>query len=321
MKTGAMLAGACVTGVMLAGGSVLAADAAKTYSLWDGKETQAEYAKRAGIKDVELTLDLGNKVELKLILIPAGNFLMGNPVEERAMTEKEFPQHQVTISKPFYLAIYETTQAQYEQVTGKNGNFKKNEKMDVQTAWEIATGSGKEYQKDPDMPVDNIDYAEAIAFCEALGKKIGRKATLVTEAQWEYAYRAGTTTRFYWGDDSAKNVVSQYAWFGDQKSGPMRVGQKKPNRWGLYDMAGNSSDICLDDYRVYTPEPVTDPVGRGIGALRGGYFGNETPWLTAYHRKGVGDPHYKMDVIGKWKGRFNAGSPRVLLPVEPDAAK
>lgn len=306
-----------------AGGRSARGETAKGYPLWDGKETQEEYARRAGIPDVLITLDLGAGVTMKLILIPAGKFRMGDPnLTKKPMTFPESPQHEVTITRPFYMSVTEVTQAQYEQVMGKSGNFKKHDPMEKATALAVWKGESSPYEKTLDLPVDYVNWHEAMEFCENLSTKIGRPVTLPTEAQWEHAYCAGTTTDFFWGSAEDPDVAAkakEYAWFalncaGD-KAGVLRVAQKKPNPWGLYDLAGNALEWTLDYGRIYTTEAQVDPVGPGKGGMRGGYCGNQLEWLTHYHRKG-GDTAYKMDVVEKWKERFPCQGFRVILPLE-----
>src|ERR1041384_1603259 len=148
---------------------VMAADAPRregAFPFWDGKESVAEYAKRAGLEPT-LTLDLGDGVKWEGMLIPAGSFLMGSPPGE-AKTEHEAAiekQHKVTLTRPFYMSKYELTQAQYQRVMGTNPSTIKGD----------------------DLPVHNVSAADAGTFCEKLSKQANRHVELPTEAQWEYA--------------------------------------------------------------------------------------------------------------------------------------
>jgi len=190
----------------------------------------------------ELKIDLGGAVTMKLALIPAGKFMMG---------EEKGP-HEVTISKPFYMGVTEVTQAQYEAVMGTNPS----------------------HFKGATNPVEMLTWNDATEFCKKLSEKTRQAVRLPTEAEWEYACRAGTQTAFSFGEDPS--ALGDYAWYranSGWKTHP--VGQKKPNAWGLYDMHGNVWEWCADLYGEYPKGPVTDPSGsatgdRGYLVLRGG---------------------------------------------------
>jgi len=175
-----------------------------------------------------IVLDLGNETTLTLVLIPRGTFLMGSPANEKGFHRGQGPQREVAITKPFYMGIYEVTQAQYEAVVGRN-----------QSRVKGATN-----------PVENVSKDDALLFCRKATEKTGLQIRLPTEAEWEYACRAGTQTRFSSGDDD--NRLGDHAWYEDNsgvKSHP--VGQKARNTWGLYDMHGNVFEWCSDHYDVY----------------------------------------------------------------------
>jgi formylglycine-generating enzyme required for sulfatase activity len=200
----------------------------------------------------DLTVDLGGGVKMEFVLIPAGSFMMG---DEKG-SDRQKPAHKVTITKPFYLGKYEVTQEQ----------------------WQAMMGTNPSYLKGPKNPVECVSWKDCQAFLAKLNEKLradGAKFGLPTEAQWEYACRAGTTTIFSFGDDP-KNF-GDYAWYGrnsDQKTHP--VGQKKPNVWGLYDMHGNVCEWCDDWYAwdYYRRSPVEDPLcpdWRPSGVLASSY--------------------------------------------------
>ena len=198
-----------------------------------------------------LTLDLGKGVTMKLVLLQPGKLLMGSSESERGHQSDESPQHQVAISKAFYMGVTEVTQAQYEAVTGTNPS--------------AFTG--------PTNPVEKVSWDEAVAFCRKLSEKTGRTFRLPTEAEWEYACRAGTTSRFCFGDSDGG--LAGYGWHGGNsgmKTHP--VAQKKPNAWGLYDVHGNVWEWCADWYDGrYSSGLSTDPRGPRAGGarvLRGG---------------------------------------------------
>ena len=201
-----------------------------------------------------LTLDLGNKVTMKLVLIPAGRFLMGSPDDENGRTKAEGPQHEVTISKPFYMGIYDVTQEQFEQVIGKNPSH--------------FTGAKN--------PVETVSWDDAVEFCKVVSEKAAKPVRLPTEAEWEYACRAGSKTRFCFGDDDDR--LGEFAWYdGNSGKTTYPVGQKKPNAFGLYDMHGNVEEWCSDWYSDYVNEPAKDPEGPKTGTYRvtrGGIFVN-----------------------------------------------
>ena len=212
-----------------------------------------------------LTLGLGYGVTMRLVLIRAGTFMMGSPDSEKGHKADESPQHEVTISKPFYMGVTEVTQAQYEAVMGTN-----------------PSGS-----KGPTNPVEKVSWHEASDFCRKLAQKTGKTVRLPTEAEWEYACRAGSKTRFSFGDsDSALGDYASLVY----KRNP--VGRKKPNAWGLYDMHGNVWEWCADRYDPYSSEASTDPQGATSGGggrvLRGGSWGDGD---TGYLRCACRDHH------------------------------
>jgi formylglycine-generating enzyme required for sulfatase activity len=182
----------------------------------------------------ELTLDLGKKVTMKLVQIPAGKFLMGSPKDEKDRDREEV-QHEVAIGNPFYMGVYTMTQAQWEEVMGTTV-VQQRDKGDK--SWKLY-GQGANY------PMYYVSREEATEFCKKLSEKTGKTVTLPTEAQWEYACRAGSTTRFGFGNDDAG--LGNYAWYAKNSGGKTHpVGQKKPNKWGLYDMHGNVWQWCSD---------------------------------------------------------------------------
>jgi formylglycine-generating enzyme required for sulfatase activity len=223
----------------------------------------------------EIALDLGDGAQMEFTLIPAGEFMMGShespadvvktfdlPEIFVVYLKNEHPQHRVRITKAFYLGKYEVTQQQWQTIMGTNPS----------------------YSKGPKHPVETVNWNECQAFINKLDEKSGRpgvKFSLPTEAQWEYACRAETSTRFSFGDDKAS--LGEYVWYGrnsDKQTHP--VGQMKPNAWGLYDMHGNVTEWCADwyDEGYYKQSPPNDPTGPSEGTsrvLRGGSFYDDLP--------------------------------------------
>jgi formylglycine-generating enzyme required for sulfatase activity len=214
-----------------------------------------------------LTLDLGKGVTMKLILIPAGKFMMGSPDNEKGRDPREGPQREVTITKPFCMGATEVTQAQYEAVAGKNPSS----------------------LKGPHRPADQAQWDNAVEFCKKLSDKSGKKVRLPTEAEWEYTCRAGTKTRFSFGDDDTD--LHDYAWYAaNSESKTHPVGQKKPNAWGLYDMLGNVWEWCSDYHgEPYAIAKNVDPKGPGSGShhvLRGGSWIDGSQYCRSAYRHG-----------------------------------
>lgn len=204
-----------------------------------------------------LAESITNSAGMKLQLIPSGNFIMGSPEQEKDRKQLE-TQRQITISQPFYIGICEVTQAAYEAVMGTNPS----------------------QNKGANLPVDHVSWNDAVAFCEKLSvKEPGMRYRLPTEAEWEYACRAGTTTRFYWGEDLDLTAIGDYAFYQRNSGGKTNeVGQKKPNPWGLHDMNGNVWEWCQDWMGPYDVQATVDPNGpaRGEGKVcRGGCWAYE----------------------------------------------
>jgi formylglycine-generating enzyme required for sulfatase activity len=181
-------------------------------------------------------MQTGLRVQIQMRLIHPGTFLRGSRVDEQDRDDDEGPVHEVEITKPFYMGIYEVTQAQYGAVMGSNPS----------------------QFKGMDRPVENLTKANIDEFIERLNTMGIGKFRLPTEAEWEYACRAGTRTRFPWGDDPSYSLLDEYAWWNDTVTHP--VGQKKPNPWGLYDMHGNVWEMCVDTYGTYPPGRHVDPI-------------------------------------------------------------
>ena len=197
---------------------------------------------------------------MKLKVIPAGEFMMGSVESPRSDTD-ERPQHRVRITRAFYLGTTEVTQGQWEAVMGTR-------------PWE----DHEHVKEGKDYAATCMNWEDAQAFCRKLSEKDGAAYRLPTEAEWEYACRAGTTTMYYFGDDASR--LGDYAWF-DDNAGDVgeryahQVGQKKANAFGLYDMHGNVYERCQDWYAedYYANSPPADPPGAATGSFRVGRGG------------------------------------------------
>ena len=196
-----------------------------------------------------------NSIGMKFVLIPAGTFTMGSPSTEPNRWSYE-TQHQVTISKPYYMQTTVVTQGQWKAVMGSNpSNF---------------TSCGD------DCPVEQVSWYDVQEFIRKLNQQEGTdKYRLPTEAQWEYAARAGTTTPFNTGnclstDQANYNGSRPLSGCpkGENRRKTVRVGSFSPNAWGLYDMHGNVWQWCQDWYGDYTSDSVTDPEGPSSGRYR-----------------------------------------------------
>jgi len=199
---------------------------------------------------VKLSVPLDDKLSMEFVLIPAGKFMMGSPETDKLSYLDEYPQHEVTLTKAFYIGVYEVTQEQYDAIMGRD---------DSPT-------------KGPTHPVEKVPWLDCLEFCRKLSQQTGCAVRLPTEAEWEYACRAGTTTRWSFGDDESK--LDDYAWTRENSGHHSHpVGQKKPNPWGLYDMHGNVNEWCQDRRAIvdhYKSGPVTDPQPVAGDTQRGG---------------------------------------------------
>ena len=214
------------------------------------------------VEGFDWTVSLSAGICLEMIWCNPGTFTMGSPTSEAERNNNE-TQHQVTLTKGFWLGKYEVTQAQ----------------------WYAVMGTDPSYFNGSQRPVEQVNYNDALSFCRRLTEKErtegrlpeGYEYTLPTEAQWEYACRAGTTTALCNGDATEVNM-NEVGWYGSNAGGGTHiVGQKKPNDWGFYDMHGNVWEWCLDWYGECSTMAVTDPTGGSTGSgpvHRGGSWGD-----------------------------------------------
>ena len=234
----------------------------------------------------KLTIDeqiYTNSFGMQFVRIEPGTFTMGS--ENAALPDEltdgkshlrdgdwdEKPVHQVTLTTPFYIGIFQVTNAQYEEFQPAHNELRGLPNMGSQAS--PYTG----FSQDDDEAVVFVDWHDATRFCEWLSEKEGIPYRLPTEAEWEYVCRAGTTTHFHTGDtlpsEFHKNVGE--SWYPDagrsrgaEEVMPLHVGQTPPNAWGVYDMHGNVEEWCQDWYGVYEPHPQADPVGAETGLYR-----------------------------------------------------
>jgi formylglycine-generating enzyme required for sulfatase activity len=240
---------------------------------------------------VEMT---SSSLGMKLVLIPAGRFRMGSPEDDPLGENNEKPQHEVEISKPFYMGVYTVTVGEFRKFV-EEANYRTGAETDGRGGSGYNATSRTFENPKPEYnwkhvgweqgdrhPVVNVTWNDAVRFCEWLSRKEGKMYELPTEAEWEYACRAGTTTRTYQGDES--KVLREIANLADDSLKAMAdtsgiriepwddgypftapVGQFKPNAWGLYDMLGNAQQWCADRRSGYTHEFVRDPKGPAKG--------------------------------------------------------
>ena len=225
------------------------------------KVVAATTAAPAAVTPADLALDLGDGVKLELVLVKPGTFMMGSPDGEDGRSMDEGPRHEVNMTKPFLIGKYEVTQAQYEKVTGGNPSKAKGD----------------------NLPVENVTWEEADAFCAMLSRKIRpRKARLPTEAEWEYACRAGTNTptafgKFLTSEDANFDGNRPYgsAPKGEYRASTLPVGSLPANDWGIHDMHGNVKEWTDDwytagTYRRKSNENPKGPPSGSAKAIRGG---------------------------------------------------
>lgn len=219
---------------------------------------------------------------LEMVYIPAGTFTMGQPENEPDYQAINGPPHQVTLTQGFYLGKYEITQAQWQAVMGSNPSY-------------LTRGDNK--------PVQYFTWSECQEFIENLNQLGQGTFRLPTEAEWEYACRVGTTTRFYWGDDLQYSQVGQYAWYPYYGSSneSQDVGLKLPNAWGLFDMSGNIFELCQDWHGDYSALAQINPTGPTSGTykvIRGGSIFNGVDEQRSYSRIRGSDPYKRDQSVG-----------------------
>lgn len=307
-------------------------------------ENNARAARRAWAKYQQVDEETKNSLGMELVLIPGGRFLMGSPktteelvrvfpylkdfgaahipqdqrdVSSNDVSVGERPLHRVTISRPFYLGKYEVTKGQFKKFVEATG-YRTDAEMDGKGGWGYTADNEKPFEQRPSFnwrdwgvdqsdrsPVVNVSHHDAVAFCEYLSKMEDKKYRLPTEAEWEYACRAGTAGRYYNGDDpeGLTSIANVWDRTGKEKTptafnnvnssdgcaftGP--VGQFRPNNFGLYDMIGNAWEWCSDwyDKDYYSNSPERDPTGARSGfyrVYRGGGWRSFAVFCRSAHR-------------------------------------
>jgi formylglycine-generating enzyme required for sulfatase activity len=285
------------------------------------KETQQGWAKHLRQPIVST-----NALDMKLVLIPPGQFEMGSPKSETGHEENEGPQRTVKLTRPYYIGMHEVTVGQFAKFVTTTGykaeglkreiNFDRFGNRDDEDDKRRGFGPGRGFGRGRDnnngnnannsvpldawfhprnapalnVPVIQITWQDAVEFCNWLGEIEGKKYRLPTEAEWEFACRAGNLASTAWGDVSREH--SRFAWFRENSSGrPRQVGDLKANALGLYDMHGNVAEWCADWMSTYPAEAETDPTGPSDGrerVVRGGAWDASRLGQRSAARAGVG---------------------------------
>jgi formylglycine-generating enzyme required for sulfatase activity len=238
-----------------------------------------------------LEVDVARGVKMKIVYIEPGKFMMGSPKDEKEREDNEL-QHEVEITKGFWMGVHEVTQEEYDKVMGEKPSF--------------FTGAR--------LPVERVSWDKAMKFCEKLRKTSGKTVDLPTEAEWEYACRAGSKTVFHYGNSLSwkqANIHGEFPYGGADK-GPWirtttKVGSFEPNAFGLYDMHGNVWEWCKDWYKsdYYKESPLQDPPGpatakddaNGARVLRGGTWAIYASHCRAAYRYNM-DSEHLVESIG-----------------------
>lgn len=297
---------------------------------------QAKTHQEAWAEYVDVPVEYENKIGMKFRLIPAGEFMMGSSAKEikklladaRAkkmpdwFLEKiptEGPQHKVTLTTPFRLSIHPVTRGQFRQFVeatgyktdaeedGKGGYGRRDGRWIQSPEFLWNTNLGFETRQSDAHPVVNVSWNDAVAFCKWLSREAKGTYRLPTEAEWEFACRAGNPGLYCFGDDQSR--LADYAWYGGMGGlGTKPVGQKAKNAFGIYDVHGNVWEWCHDGFALYDAAKVIDPVGQNrfeLRVARGGAFSTQ-PSAVRSARRSDGTP----------TTRYYANGFRVLLTTE-----
>jgi formylglycine-generating enzyme required for sulfatase activity len=243
------------------------------------------------------TMIKGSNVKFRMVPVPEGSFMMGSAATEKGRRPDEGPQQKVQL-EAFWMGAHEVTYDEFllffeDESTSRNSDVDAVTRPTPQYI-DLSWGMGKQ----GGFPVNSMSHRTALMYCRWLYQKTGVFYRLPTEAEWEYACRAGTSTAYYFGNDP--KLLDQYAWHaGNSKNKYQKVGQKKPNAWGLYDMLGNVSEWTLDQYREDyfktigsgAVNPVIQPGNTYPKTVRGGGYTEKAPDLRAAAR-GKSDPSW-----------------------------
>jgi len=252
----------------------------------------------------------GTKVKFELVPIPAGAYLMGSPESEKGRNADEGPQHPVAV-KGFWMGKCEVTWDEFDTFWRTRPGKKEDKEPEVPRDADAVTRPTPPYADETfglgreGNPVICITHHCAMQYCRWLSVKTGKLYRLPTEAEWEWAARAGTTTPYFYGDDGKK--LGEYAWYGpNAEDKPQPVGKKKPNPWGLHDIYGNVGEWCLDHYNKdyyatfpkdkLTLQPVLKPTEtRFSHVTRGGSWENDAAGCRSASRRGSDKSWIKLD--------------------------
>jgi len=260
-----------------------------------GRQLLGAPAEPSAAERKELDKTFTNSMGMEFVLIPAGKFIMGSPNGEPGRAENEGPQREMQIPKPFYLGKYEVKVSEFREFVKatqyktdaetKGGAF-----IAVKGKWERKEGitwNNPGFSQKDDHPVTCLAWSEAMDYGKWLAQKTGHAYRLPTEAEWEYACRAGSRLAYSFGSDGRE--LSKFGWYAENSGGKTRpVGQKKPSSWGLFDMHGNAREWCQDWYGNYPAGKAVDPAGPPRGSnrvIRGGSWGSPAKDLRCAERR------------------------------------
>ncbi|MEQ1858913.1 MAG: SUMF1/EgtB/PvdO family nonheme iron enzyme [Chthoniobacteraceae bacterium] len=270
--------------------------------------TAGSKEKAAGDMKPYATTIAGSEVAFEVVPIPGGKFKMGSPDSEKGRRDDEGPVHEVEV-EPFWMGKTEVTWNEFELFMYPNEEKKLREAKNLAPALnaltdatarptqpyvEMSFGMGKDY-----FPAISMTQHAANKYCQWLSAKTGHFYRLPTEAEWEYAARAGSTTAYPWGDDAAQ--IADYAWWGKNADFKyQKVGKKKPNKWGLHDMTGNVWEWCIDQYdaKYYANSPAKNPWNKATKpyphTARGGSWDDEDPARLRVSARKPSTPDWKI---------------------------